>query len=229
VNWWRRRIAPAATLVPLRLVACGGGGGGAGGGTPPVPPPAPAPTFTAEQLLPLATGHRWVYALQEAQGAHSDTLVVQVLGQETVPGGAAWHLSTRSQSERSLDDDECYRVEAEGIRSVAGPLSDPLTTQLGPALVLRTSFSHGDTCTALERDLGQTVDMDEDGRLDRERVRAVINVLPITTHQAGSTQLSGVAQLRTVTTLTVSPGAGGQRGVEPGRHRLHVHAHVCAG
>lgn len=210
-----RRLGLVFALA-LSLAGCGGGGGGGGGGGDTGTPPPPAPPgggtpalFTATQLLPLAPGHRWVYRLQDTLGTPQDTLVTTVTGQQTVAGQSAWRVQSRSQFDASNDDEEFFRVEADGIRSVPGPAADPFTTQLGPALVLRATFSPGDTWVVLDRDLGSTLDLDGDGRLDRVRARADVTVQPVATLATAAGTLSGLAHLRTVTTLTVTPGAGG--------------------
>jgi hypothetical protein len=190
----------------LALAACGGGGGGnapapPGGGTPAV--------FTATQLLPLAPGHRWVYRSQDSFGQPLDTLVTNVAGEVSVAGQPAWRLSTRSQTDRAEDDDEYFRVDADGIRSVPGPGAEPFEIQLGPVLVLRSSFSPGDTWVALDRDLRNSVDLDGDGRLDSLRARSDVTVQQVATLTTAAGVLTGVAHLRSVTTLTVTLAAGG--------------------
>jgi len=206
---WHAARAVFTVFATLTLAACGGGGG-SDTPAPPTPPGGGAPpAFTAAQLLPLAPGHRWVYQLQDSAGQPLDTLVTTVGSQETVGGQLAWRVVTRSQTDPSTDEDEFFRVDADGIRSVPGPGAEPLEAQLGPVLVLRNSFSPGDTWVALDRDLRNTVDLDGDGRLDSVRVRSDVAVQPVTTLTTAAGALTGVAHLRSVTTLTITLAAGG--------------------
>ena len=61
----------------------------------------------------------------------------------------------------------------------------------------------------VERDLGTTVDLDEDGRNDRLRLRGEVVVQPIGALDTPAGRLSGLAHLRTTTRLSFTLAAGG--------------------
>lgn len=197
--------AALATLVTL-LAACGGGGGGGGAESP--PPPAAAPTFSAATLLPLAAGHR--YAYQVTGDATTSNLAVIEIGAPQVLGAETrWPVATRYQTDPASDDSQFLRVDADGIRQIPDSGADPVDAAVGPLLLMRSSFSPGDAWVQVERDLGTIVDLDEDGRNDRLRLRGDVVVQPIGALDTPAGRLTGLAHLRTTTRLSFTLAAGG--------------------
>lgn len=197
-------LAAHAALVTM-LAACGGGGGG-GSETP--PPPPPAPTFSAATLLPLATGHRYAYQVT-GDGASPDQAVVEIGAPQVLGSETRWPVTTRYQADPGSDDNQFLRIDTDGIRQIPGTGADSVDAAVGPLLLMRSSFSPGDTWVQVERDLGTTVDLDEDGRNDRLRLRGDVVVQPISALDTPAGRLSGVAHLRTTTRLTFTLAAGG--------------------
>jgi hypothetical protein len=193
MSWRKFTHRAAGWVLTVTLAACGGGGGGGGGGTDPGGNQGP-------DYFPLALNDRQLY--DSPQEGEFETRVAST---RSIGGRVATVVRNTYLSDGFSFDQYVVR-DANGVHLIPGPGADAFERAVGDLTLLRFPVVAGDSFTYIDRDLGDGIDVDGDGRADSVYVLGTLSVIGLETVSTASGTFAGAAHVRRVETFDVTFG-----------------------